>query len=267
MLMDAHCGQYTSNAAERAGNGPPGNWPTRVIDDVHVSVTSATAAIECILEAVRLRTRSLWGFCNAHTVTTARRDSSFRAALRQFTLFNDGIGIDIASRLLFGRMFPENLNGTDFIPSLLHSLPKGTAIFLYGSRVGVASRAGRAIEGRFGLKVVGTEHGFVTPDEEVALLQRIKDSQARLVLVGMGHPRQEIWAARASPHLSLPILCVGAFLDFTAGVVPRAPKLMRKMRVEWMYRLVREPHRLSGRYLWHGMSFLLHALLHRRRQN
>lgn len=263
MLIDVRCGQQASSAIERREKGLP-DAPIRVIADVQVTVTRSAPAIDRILEAVRQRTSSLWGFCNAHTVTTARSNPTFRAALKQFTLFNDGVAIDIASKLLFGCMFPENLNGTDFIPALLRSLPKGTPIFLYGSKPGVAALAARKIEETYGIKVVGSEHGFVTPEEEITLVDRIRLSDARLVLIGMGHPRQEVWAARASPHLCLPLICVGAFLDFTAGVMPRAPKLMRRMRVEWVYRLIREPRRLSGRYLWHGMSFLTHALFDRR---
>ena len=87
-------------------------------------------------------------------------------------------------------------------------------------------------------------------------MSRIVGSGARLVLVGMGHPLQELWTARHQAYIRAPLLCVGAFFDFVAGKVPRAPGFMRSLRCEWIFRLAIEPRRLAKRYMVGIPAFL-----------
>src|SRR5690606_37113171 len=94
-------------------------------------------------------------------------------------------------------------------------------------------------------------------DDDAAVAADIRASGADLVLVGMGCPRQELFAAR---HLVVPggvsALCVGGLLDFTAGEKPRAPALVRRLRLEWVYRLILEPRRMWRRYLVGNVVFM-----------
>lgn len=241
--------------------------PTRRIGDVDVCVATLDTALQRIGDAVRSGQAGAWGFCNAHTVNMARTRPDLRAVLPQMTLFNDGVGLDMASRLLYGSRFPENLNGTDLTPALLRRLPAGTPVFLLGSAPGVADRAADRIRADYpDITVAGAQHGFFAARDEEAILTRIAASGARLVLVAMGHPRQELWAASACRQLDMPLLCVGAFLDFTAGKVSRAPAFIRRARLEWMYRLALEPRRLAKRYLLGNILFVVFILLQRLRQ-
>lgn len=230
---------------------------TRRIGDVNVCVQSLEGALGQIRDAVGHRRAGVWGFCNAHTVNMARSHLSFRSVLEKMTLFNDGVGLDLASRLLYGVAFPENLNGTDLVPLLLGSLPAATSVFLVGSAPGVASAAADTIRERYpNIAIAGVQHGFFAAGEEDGIVERIAASGAQLVLVGMGHPFQELWSARARARIDTPLLCVGAFLDFTAGTVSRAPQLVRKLHLEWLYRLCLEPRRLAKRYLLGNVLFL-----------
>lgn len=229
----------------------------RSIGGVPVAVTDRDAALSALVSAVTTGTRGAWGFCNAHTVNCARRIPGYRDTLAQMRLFNDGIGVNIASRLLYGEAFAENLNGTDLTPALLARLPAGTGVFLLGSPPGVADRAGAALAARFpNLRIAGTQHGFFGADEQAAVCAHIIASGARLVLVGMGQPAQERWAVANAPAIAAPLLCIGAYLDFAAGVVRRAPPWMRRAGAEWVYRLAQEPRRLAQRYLIGNLSFL-----------
>lgn len=238
----------------------------RRIGHVEVCVTTLAPALQQISHAIAGGKAGIWGFCNAHTVNMARSLPHFRAALPQMTLFNDGIGVDLASRILYGSRFPENLNGTDLTPALLRQLPAGTPIFLLGSAPGVADRAADTIRAAYpNIAIAGIQHGFFAMQEEEAILARIAASGARLVLVAMGHPRQELWAASACHQLDMPLLCVGAFLDFAAGKVSRAPAVIRSLRLEWVYRLALEPRRLAKRYLLGNVQFLFFVLLQRLR--
>lgn len=194
---------------------------------------------------------------NAHTVNLAARDPGLRSAMNRATVLNDGIGADMASWLLYRARFPSNLNGTDLIPKLLERLDRGTPIFLLGATEPNVRKAADIIEERYPhLRVVGHRSGYFFRDEEEAVGQAITASGARLVLVGMGQPRQELWAERNFEKLGVVAVCVGAFLDFTAQAVPRAPQLWRKLRIEWVFRLLQEPRRLAGRYLVGNLTFL-----------
>jgi beta-1,4-glucosyltransferase len=163
---------------------------------------------------------------------------------------NDGIGMDLAALLVHRRRFAENLNGTDFIPYLCTRSPRPLRLFLLGSAPGVAERAGRYLAEALGQHVVGTCDGYgefaAAGDELVA---RINAARPDIVLVAFGNPRQEQWILDQADALHVPVLFgIGALLDFLAGKAVRAPEWVRRLHLEWLYRLVREPRRLLRRY-------------------
>jgi alpha-1,3-mannosyltransferase len=167
----------------------------------------------------------------------------------------DGVAIDAASKLLFGSAFPENLNGSDFLPQLLKALPP-QRIFLLGSAEGVAHGAAASIIGLAPQhSVVGTHHGFVDAATSRTVQTQIRESGATLLLVGMGHPHQERWIARHTRDLDVVSITVGAWFDFLSGAVPRAPEWMRRRRLEWAHRLRVEPRRMFSRYVVGGVTF------------
>jgi alpha-1,3-mannosyltransferase len=230
---------------------------SRRIGKVSVSVLSREAAVARILSAVERREPALVTFCNAHTVNLARREAEFRTTLDRFLILNDGVGLDLASRSLFGRAFPDNLNGTDFTPHLLGSAGRSLSLYLVGSKPGVAAKAGAVLKQRYpNVEIAGTHDGFFKSDEELDLSRAIASSGADLVVAAMGQPRQELWAARNAAAFGRPVICVGALLDFLAAQVPRAPDVVRRWRLEWAFRLVQEPRRLAGRYLVGNATFL-----------
>jgi alpha-1,3-mannosyltransferase len=231
---------------------------SRRIGQVEVDVLDRDSAVGAILSSVERQEPALVTFCNAHTVNLARSNAEFRDTLPRFLVLNDGIGVDLASRSLFGRAFPDNLNGTDFTPHLLGASKQPLSLFLVGSKPGVAEAAGQVLERRYShITVVGCRNGFFDSAAENDIVAAIRASGADLVLSAMGQPRQEFWAARTAPLIDRPIICVGALLDFLAKQVPRAPNLVRRMRLEWAFRLAQEPRRLAGRYLIGNATFLV----------
>jgi alpha-1,3-mannosyltransferase len=229
----------------------------RRIGAVDVAVMDRAAALAAMLDAVARRRPQIIAFCNAHTVNVAERDPVFAATLEKALVLNDGIGLGIASTLLYGRRFPTNLNGTNLLPELIGRLPAGTRLFLVGSQPGIAQRAAAVLGQHFpDIVIAGTEHGFFGAEDEAALGERIAAAAPDLVLAGMGQPRQELWASRNADRLGVPVICVGAFLDFAAGKVPRAPALLQRIGLEWAFRLAMEPRRLAGRYLIGNVTFL-----------
>jgi alpha-1,3-mannosyltransferase len=236
----------------------------RRIGHVRVDVLDQAEAASEVLGAAHAGRPLMVAFCNAHTANLAARDKSLRDALGQALVLNDGIGVDIASRALFGERFPANLNGTDFVPHLLGAATGPIRLFLLGAAEGVADAAAATIRNRYPhVEVVGTRHGFFSDDQHGEVLDMIRRSGANMVLVAMGQPRQELWAARHHQQIAGPVLCVGALFDFLAERVPRAPLAVRKLRLEWVFRLAQEPRRLSGRYLVGNLAFIGRVLSQR----
>jgi exopolysaccharide biosynthesis WecB/TagA/CpsF family protein len=201
-------------------------------------------------------------FLNAHNANLAVSDPDFAAALNEFLILPDGVGVDIAARLLHGKAFPSNLNGTDFVPGFLRETSKPLTIGLIGAKEdhvgGAVSNFGKLIpQHRFVL----INDGYFTEDQEDGILERIRALRPEILLVAMGVPRQELWIERhiTAEHCTLPI-AVGALFDFMSGAVPRAPWLMRQLRMEWVFRLINEPMRLWRRYVLGNPVFLARVL-------
>src|SRR5262245_58459189 len=110
----------------------------RTILGVPICVKTANEGVSLLDERFQRRSPTIVAFANAHSLNIAASDASFRAALRSCLVFNDGIGTDIASRILYGSSFPENLNGTDFKPRYLRQTAHQFSIFLLGSKPGDA---------------------------------------------------------------------------------------------------------------------------------
>jgi len=181
-------------------------------------------------------------------------------------IVNDGIGMDLAARWLRGRRFAGNLNGTDFIPYLSAHAARPLRFFLLGGQPGVAEAAARSLRERHGQIVVGTCDGYGGRQRAGdGLAATINDSGADVLLVAFGNPLQEQWLLDHAPQLRTPLLFgVGALLDFLSGNARRAPGWVRRHRLEWLYRLSREPRRLLKRYSWDLAVFfhLCHARRH-----
>ncbi len=197
-------------------------------------------------------------FLNAHNANLAYADPAFAEALDDFLILPDGIGVDIAAKVLYGAPFPANLNGTDFVPAFLQASVRPLTVGLLGAtRVNAeaASRRFRALAPRHRFVVI--HDGYFSADEEGRIVERIAALRPDILLVAMGVPRQELWIARNidASHCTMPI-AVGALLDFMSEAIPRAPLWVRKARMEWVFRLLIEPGRLWRRYIVGNPLFL-----------
>jgi len=204
-------------------------------------------------------------YLNAHSSNLAATHATFRAALGGFTILNDGVGLDIAARVLNGERFPENLNGTDFTLHFLSQTRHRFRVYLLGARPGIAESAAIALrEGLPQHTIAGTHHGYFSEDDAPLVAAEIKESGADIVLVALGNPAQELWIARHFDATGCRLaIGVGALLDFVAGRVPRAPLWLRKLRLEWLFRVALEPRRLWRRYLLGNPIFLARVAIAR----
>ena len=235
---------------------------------VNVEAWDQRRAIDVLDTAIAAGIPTCVAFANSNLINLAARNSVLRGTLAGFTVLNDGLGMDIAARILHGKSFPSNLNGTDFVPAYLENTVHAHRIFIVGARPEVAKRAARALQQRFGGKheVVGFTDGYSGVGHTGQVLAAITGARATLLLVGMGNPRQEIWLGenmvRSGSNLGFG---VGALLDFAAGEVRRAPRLIRSLRLEWAYRLTQEPRRLFRRYMLEAPVFVCRLVSQRLR--
>ncbi|MEZ5810071.1 MAG: WecB/TagA/CpsF family glycosyltransferase [Rhizobiaceae bacterium] len=242
---------------------PPRALPG-AMDILGVAVTDASRAdaIALVDEALQRRRYTKVAFLNAHSANTAAEDAEFAAVLKTFTVFPDGIGVDIAAKILYGRPFADNLNGTDFVPALLAAVKRPLVVGIVGAVREHGERATADLMARMPQhQFVYLNDGYLTPEEEPGVIRRIEELHPDIVLVAMGVPRQEKWIQTNLDGNSCTVpIAVGALLDFLSGAVPRAPLLVRRMRFEWVYRLCMEPVRLWRRYLLGNPVFVMRIL-------
>jgi len=207
-------------------------------------------------------------FFNAHCANMRAADPLYDIALRRATyVLPDGIGVELAARMT-GTPLQANLNGTDLVPELLHrAAAAGKSVFLLGGTPGTAQAAAQKLCMMIpGLRIAGTRDGYEGLRRTDEVLGDMNDSGADIVLVALGVPMQELWIDEHRREIDAQIvLGVGALFDFLAGNVRRAPALVRKARLEWVWRLAMEPRRMAKRYVIGNVTFLARAALYARR--
>jgi len=195
---------------------------------------------------------------NAHCANIAWQVPRYRAALNNFLVLPDGLGVDLAASLWHGRKFPANLNGTDFTPALIRHIKTPLRIGLLGARPEVTEKAVAFFAGlapQHEVRMISD--GYFTPEQENDVLEKLVDFHPDILLVAMGVPRQEFFIVdKLTKAHCTAALAVGALFDLQTGAIPRAPLWMRRLRVEWLYRLWQEPGRLWRRYIIGNFLFV-----------
>jgi N-acetylglucosaminyldiphosphoundecaprenol N-acetyl-beta-D-mannosaminyltransferase len=183
---------------------------------------------------------------NPEFVMEARRNSAFRRVLAAADLATpDGVGLLLAARYL-GTPLRGRVTGVELSLRLAaEAARRGWRLFLLGAAPGVAEEAAAVLEARFaGLLVAGCYAGSPAAAEEPHIRALIQAARPDVLLVAYGHPRQDLWIARNQPLLRVPLaMGVGGTFDYLSGRVPRPPASLRRLGLEWLYRLVRQPTR------------------------
>ena len=218
------------------------------------------AALQRLDELVHAPETGFAAFVNAHCLNVACKDDEYRAILnRADAVWPDGSGLRIAGRLR-GFPVPANVNGTDMFPLICQ---RPYRIFLLGGRPGVAEQAQENARAKYpNAHFVGASSGyFANAEEEAQVIARINAIKPDLLMVAMGVPLQEKWLDSHRNELQVgAALAVGGLLDFVSERIPRAPKWLRRLGLEWCYRLYQEPRRLFKRYIIGNPLFVLRLL-------
>jgi len=184
---------------------------------------------------------------NPEKVIRAQQDGKLLDQLRSADLLiPDGIGVVLAARLL-GLSHAERVPGSELMPKLCEQAAlKGYTVFLFGASAEVNQRAVAVLQDRYpGIRIVGSQHGYVKEEEMPSVIARINEFQPDLLFVALGSPHQELWMAHYLPQLKVKVCQgVGGTFDVIAGHVRRAPKVFRSLHLEWFYRLLSNPSRI-----------------------
>jgi N-acetylglucosaminyldiphosphoundecaprenol N-acetyl-beta-D-mannosaminyltransferase len=197
-----------------------------------------------------------------HGVMTGVLDKAHNAQLNSFDMVTpDGQPVRWALNLLHGAGLTDRVYGPTLTLKVLErAAADGLPVYLYGSTEPTLSRLVPALERMFpALKLAGVEASkfrSAQPGEAEEIADRIRSSGARIVLVGLGCPRQEVFAYAMRPLLDMPLLAVGAAFDYHAGLLKSPPPWMQRYTLEWLWRLGLEPKRLWRRYVLLNPAYL-----------
>jgi N-acetylglucosaminyldiphosphoundecaprenol N-acetyl-beta-D-mannosaminyltransferase len=202
-----------------------------------------------------------------HGVMEAQHDKDFKRILNSAGLCTpDGMPMVWLGRLNGFRKM-DRVYGPDLMLALCElSARKGYRNFFYGGAQGVPEKVAAKIKERFpGFVSVGAfspPFRPLTSEEDENVVSIINRSGADILWVGLSTPKQERWMAAHLERLEVPVMLgVGAAFDFLSGRVKQAPRFLRRLCLEWLYRLIQEPKRLWKRYATNNPLFLMNILL------
>jgi len=210
----------------------------------NVSKPAALSAVRDFIEHRRTKSSKKIFFTNVHTIHLARKSPEFRQIVNDADLaLADGSGLKIAGSI-FSNPIKENLNGTDLTPIILKlaELNKWRVFFL-GSKENILKDCLNKIEHDYPqLEIAGYHSGFFSKEETPFLIKKINESLPDILLVGMGSPIQETFIHNYSDKLNAAAcFAVGGLFDFLSGYKKRAPALIRKAGLEWLFRFFSDP--------------------------
>jgi N-acetylglucosaminyldiphosphoundecaprenol N-acetyl-beta-D-mannosaminyltransferase len=240
------------------------SWPKRYdVLGVQVSATSYDELVPLVMAAARRRAPAAVDFMPVHGLVTAARNGVFQTMVNSFDVIaTDGQPLRWALNWLHAARLKDRVYGPELMRRLCAAAEsEGIAVYFYGSTPLVLVRLQARLNRLFPrLRVAGVESPPFRPltaAEDLAAIQRINASGAGLVFVGLGCPRQEVFAAQHRQLINAVQLCVGAAFDFLAGTSRMAPAWMQRCGLEWLFRLYQEPGRLWRRYLIYNTLFVL----------
>lgn len=221
---------------------------------VLVDALDHDAAVERVMSAARDRRPFAATALAVHGVMTGVDDREHAYRLNSFDLITpDGQPVRWALNALHGARLIENVYGSRLMRGICSAAGEaGLSVYLYGSRPEVLERLENALRRDFPTLWIAGSHPSkfrrTTSAEKLAIVEEIRGSGAAITLVGLGCPRQEVFAYEYRDALGMPVVAVGAAFDYIAGVLPEPHPAVRRFGLEWLHRLVQEPRRLWKRY-------------------
>ncbi len=217
-------------------------------------------AITVCEEFITTRTFGQHMAINVAKLMAMRDDPELRDSIEQCELITaDGLPVVWASRLLSDPL-PCRVAGIDLMHGLLaRSAEKGYRVYILGAKREVLEKAVEQIEAQHkGINIVGYRDGYYEDAEEATVAEEIGATRPDILFVAMSSPRKEYFLARHRRTMGVPfVMGVGGSIDVVSGITRRAPKLLQRLGLEWLFRLAQEPRRLARRYFKTNTRFML----------
>ncbi len=233
---------------------------------VNIDILDTEALGRKIIDFAGLDGKRSVMYVNADCMLIARRNENYRRILNDCDLvYADGAGVVLGARL-WGHILPGRSTAADFMPDFCRKFAgKGLRLFFLGAACGVADEAAARLRRDIpGLRIVGTHHGYFTPDQEEEVIAGVNKAEPDIVVVGFGAPGQEMWMSKNRRALNAPVVWgVGGLFDFLSGRTRRGPRILLDNGFEWLCRLFTEPRRLWRRYLIGNTTFVFYILWRR----
>lgn len=222
---------------------------------VNITALDYEAAVDKIVTAAQQRTPLGVSALAVHGVMTGVMDNEHRHRLNGLELIvPDGQPVRWALNLLHKTKLKDRVYGPNLMLETCRAASEqAIPIFLFGGQQELLDELGAKLLKQFPkLKIAGSlasKFRTVSPVEKQEIIETIQASGAAITMVGLGCPRQEVWAYEFKNDLKMPVLAVGAAFNFHAGQLAQAPPIMQRWGLEWLFRLFKEPIRLWHRYL------------------
>lgn len=226
------------------------------VDVDKLSFSSVVEKVEGFLKDNKITNPKTIYTPNTEIVMKARKENHFRDILNEGDLvIPDGIGLVYASKIK-KKALPERVTGYDLSIKMIEIADKlGYNLFLLGGEKGVAEKANQVLKEKYEkLNICGYQHGFFKGthigykghQEEKEIIERINKSNADILFVGLGAPKQELWIHENKDKLKCKIaIGNGGTIDILSGKVAPTPKIFQKLGLEWFYRLMKNPKRIK----------------------
>lgn len=222
---------------------------------VNVHAVDYEAAVQKIVSAAKNRRPLGVSALAVHGVMTGVMDSEHRHRLNSLELIvPDGQPVRWGLNLLYKTRLRDRVYGPNLMLETCRAAAENDlSVFLFGGKQELLDELSAKLTGKFPrLKIAGMRASMfrrVNESEKREIIDEINSSGAAITCVGLGCPRQEVWAYEFKNDLRMPVLAVGAAFNFHAGQLDQAPPQMQRLGLEWLYRLYKEPMRLWRRYL------------------
>ncbi len=231
----------------------------KVVLGVPIYALTFSQVTEIIVSFIKQKTKKKVFYVNAHCLNLANSDSKYKKILEEADLvYSGGIGPIVASKILEVPL-KERTPTPDFVEKIFKLAQKnGWTFYFIGTNEYSLTMAIDKLKAKFPyLKIKGYHSGFFSDSEEEKIIQELNKCKPTIVIVGMGTPKQEKWISSNIDKIDAKIFwAVGAMFDVISGELPRAPKWIQKIGLEWFYRLLQEPSRLWRRYTIGNIQFI-----------
>ena len=233
-------------------------YSAKVLDVPITLFDSYAHAADCIAERIRQKEKTFCVAINPEKICFAHRDSNFQSLLNTTDIqICDGVGIVFAVKLLLGHRVRRCTGVGLFYELVDRASEEGWKVFFLGASQESNKIACSKLQHRYpNLKIVGQHAGFY--EDENAIIELINHSQADVLFVALGSPKQEYWISKNRNRINASYLMgIGGTLDVVSGMTKRAPKFLRRSGLEFLYRLVKEPQRWRRQIVLPGFSLMV----------